>query len=297
MRGRLKLGKRVKRIRQKRRIAPLGADELRAYMAERIAAVDRGLDRYLPGEDIIPREIHRAMRYSVFSGGKRIRPVLAIAACEACGGSRVDAVPAACAIEIVHAYSLIHDDLPPMDNDDLRRGKPSCHKKFGEAVAILAGDGLLTLAFEILSHQRNVLVANAIVKELALAIGTLGMIGGQAIDLGNKGKDVDLPTLEYMNAHKTGALIAGSLKIGAIAARAARRKVKAIWRYGEFLGLAFQVIDDILDSDGYAKLLGAAEARGEAVSFIEKAKDAIYPLGRRARVLKALADYILERKD
>jgi len=289
--------KRVKHIRRKREIPPLSAKDLKEYIADRISAVDRGLDRYLPGEDIIPHEIHRAMRYSVFSGGKRIRPILAIAACEACGGRRVDAVPAACAIEIVHAYSLIHDDLPSMDNDDLRRGKPSCHKKFGEGIAILAGDGLLTLAFEILSTQRNGIIASTIVKELALAIGTLGMIGGQVIDLENKGKDVDLPTLEYMNAHKTGSLIAASLKIGAITARTTKRKVKAIWRYGEFLGLAFQVVDDILDKEGYAKLLGAAEARREATLFIEKAKDSLYPLGKRAQVLKALADYILERKD
>ncbi|NQT46658.1 MAG: polyprenyl synthetase family protein [Candidatus Omnitrophica bacterium] len=289
--------KRVKHIRRKREIPPLSAKDLKEYIADRISAVDRGLDRYLPGEDIIPHEIHRAMRYSVFSGGKRIRPILAIAACEACGGRRVDAVPAACAIEIVHAYSLIHDDLPSMDNDDLRRGKPSCHKKFGEGIAILAGDGLLTLAFEILSTQRNGIIASTIVKELALAIGTLGMIGGQVIDLENKGKDVDLPTLEYMNAHKTGSLIATSLKIGAITARTTKRKVKAIWRYGEFLGLAFQVVDDILDKEGYAKLLGAAEARREATLFIEKAKDSLYPLGKRAQVLKALADYILERKD
>ena len=289
--------KRVKHIRRKRKIPPLSAKDLKEYISERISAVDRGLDRYLPGEDTIPHQIHRAMRYSVYSGGKRIRPILAIAACEACGGRRVDAVPAACAIEIIHTYSLIHDDLPSMDNDDLRRGKPSCHKRFSEGTAILAGDGLLTLAFEILSTQRNGIIASTIVKELALAVGTLGMIGGQMIDLENKGKDVDLPTLEYMNAHKTGALIATSLKIGAIAARTTKRKVKAIWRYGEFLGLAFQVVDDILDKEGYAKLLGAAEARREANSFIEKAKDSLYPLGKRARVLKALADYILERKD
>ena len=269
--------------------------KITGYLKARQKLVDAALDSYLPAENEYPKEIHRAMRYSVFSGGKRVRPILTLASCEACGGNLKGAVAAACAVEMVHAYSLIHDDLPAMDDDDFRRGKPTCHKKFGEGIAVLAGDALLTYAFELLSGGKDPAVNNEIIRTLAEAIGSNGMIGGQVVDIQNQ-MDPDLPTLTYINAHKTGALIAASCRVGAISAKAPRKKLDALKRYGEYIGFTFQVVDDILDKEGFSLALGVDGAKREAVRLIAKAHRELEIFGRRAKPLGDLADFILNRK-
>lgn len=265
------------------------------YLKMRQKLIDAALGSYLPGENEYPREIHKAMRYSIFTGGKRVRPILTLASCEACGGNIKEAMVAACAVEIVHTYSLIHDDLPAMDDDDYRRGKPTCHKKFGEGIAVLAGDALLTYAFELLTRGRDPAVNNEIIMSLAEAIGSNGMIGGQVVDIHNQ-VDPDLPTLTYINAHKTGALISASCKIGALAAKAPKKKIDALRRYGEYIGFTFQVVDDILDKEGLALALGVDGARREAARLITKAHKELEIFGRKAKPLSELAHFILNRK-
>jgi len=265
------------------------------YLKKRQKMVDKALDLYLPGENEYPVEIHKAMRYSIFTGGKRIRPILALASCEACGGNITEAMPIACAIEMVHAYSLVHDDLPAMDDDDYRRGKPTCHKKFGEGIAILTGDALLTYAFELISKGRESAVNNEAIRRLAAAIGSNGMIGGQVVDIQNQ-TEPDLPTLTYMNARKTGALISASCEIGALIAKAPKIKIDALKRYGEYIGFTFQVVDDILDKEGFALALGVDGARREAARLIKKAHKELEIFGRKAKPLNDLARFILNRK-
>ncbi len=265
------------------------------YLKNRGKVIDAALDSYLPRDTDYPKAIHRAMRYSAFSGGKRIRPILVLASCEACGGKIKEALPVACAIEMLHTYSLIHDDLPAMDDDDYRRGKLTCHKKFGEAIGILAGDALLTFAMELLSRGKNPGINNDIIRTVTEAIGTYGMIGGQVVDIEERA-ETDLPTLTYINAHKTGALIAASCKVGAIAAGASDKKVRALERYGAYIGFTFQVIDDILDKEGFALALGVGGARREAARLVERAKQDVTVFGRRAKALKDLADFLLTRK-
>ena len=231
------------------------------YLREQKAVVDRKLEEILPQRTTYPQRIHQAMRYSIFSGGKRIRSILCLAACEAVGGNKESALPVACAIELVHTYSLIHDDLPAMDNDDLRRGKPTSHKEFGEAMAILAGDGLLTLVYYVLSHHCSKSGVDSeiilrIVEEISQAAGTLGMIGGQVVDLESENQDIELPQLEYIHTHKTGALIRCALVCGALLGGASADRMKRIRSYGEIIGLAFQIVDDILDIQGEEKELG-----------------------------------------
>lgn len=269
--------------------------KLAEYLKRRKRIVDVALDKYLPKRSEYPQVIHKAMRYSVFPGGKRIRPILLLASCEACGGDVKEALPAACAIEILHTYSLIHDDLPAMDNDDYRRGKLTSHKKFGEAIAILAGDGLMTFGIELLTRGDKPKIQLDAVKEVLEAIGTYGMIGGQVVDI-NPREEIDLPTLTYINAHKTGALIAVSCKAGGIIAGAPRRKLDALERYGEYIGFTFQIIDDILDKDGFASVFGMGGAKREAARLIEKAKEELDIFGKGGYILKRLADYILNRK-
>src|SRR5208283_4585418 len=196
-----------------------------------------------------------AIRYSLFAGGKRIRPILAVAAAEALGAKLSDLLPIAGSLELIHTYSLIHDDLPAMDNDDFRRGRATCHKVYGEAIAILAGDGLLTMAFEALSDPRRLKAVPAgrliaIIKEIATASGVYGMVGGQVVDMESEGKDIDFPTLEYIHMHKTGSLIRASVRVGALYAKASTKQFTALTRYGEKVGLAFQIADDILDITG-----------------------------------------------
>ncbi len=270
----------------------------RDYFNNLKTSIDKALDGYLPSEKEEPKTIHKAMRYSVFSGGKRLRPILVVEASMACGGKLKDAVRVGCAVELVHTYSLIHDDLPSMDNDDYRRGKPACHKAFGEANAILAGDGLLTLAFNVITKDVNPKIASKAVRELSDAIGTKGMVGGQVIDLEfqRKRKRMDKKKLDYVNRLKTARLFETCTKLGAIVADASPRHIRAMSKYGEALGMAFQIVDDMIDREGYAKLFGKARARQDAKILIEKAKASLSIFGPKAERLKRIADHLLERE-
>ena len=292
---------------------------LDTYISERIRLVEATLDTYLPNAATLPGSLHDSMRYSVFAGGKRIRPVLMAAACEAVGGSALEVMPAAAAIEMIHSYSLIHDDLPAMDDDDLRRGKPTNHKVYGEAIAILAGDGLLTEAFILLSNPQVLKTLSAqnrleIIHLLARGAGSLGMVGGQVVDMESEGTQIDLPTLEYIHTHKTGALILAAIEIGAVIGGASQPQRFALHRYGEAAGLAFQVADDILDivadqsllgkdvgSDQargkatYPALLGLEGARERARDLRDMALTALADFGAEARPLREIATYIIDR--
>jgi len=296
--------------------------ELKPYLKEKIALVDAALEQYLPKEEERPQSIHKAMRYSIFAGGKRVRPVLMLAACEAVGGQIDKAMPAACAMEMIHTYSLIHDDLPAMDDDDFRRGRPTNHKVFGEAIAILAGDGLLTESFKLMSDPRFTAglapeARLAVIHEIAVCAGTYGMVGGQVVDMESEGKpDMDLPTVQYIHTHKTGALIKASVVAGALLGGADEKQLAAIRRYGEAAGLAFQIADDILDIEGtteeigkdagsdeargkatYPAVMGLAAAKQEAQAMMDEAMLALEPLGSAAEPLRAIARYIVERKN
>lgn len=297
---------------------------LRDYLKEKQELVDRALDRYLLDARVRPPVIHKAMRYSVFAGGKRLRPILCLAAAEICGGDAKKILPTACALEMVHTYSLVHDDLPAMDDDDFRRGVPTCHKKFGEAVAILAGDALLTHGFKVMADNAQVPGVDpaAVVKVIPMvaeAAGSTGMVGGQVVDLemaDNAGLNRRRrETLEYIHHHKTGALIRASLKAGALLAGAAPAQLKALDLYGESIGLAFQIADDVLDIVGNKKLLGKRgsdrengkltfpavygleASRKKAREVIETAKRSLRPFGARGRVLNDLADFIIDRQN
>lgn len=294
---------------------------LKQYIKERSELVDSRLVNAMPAETELPFSLHGAMRYSTFAGGKRFRPILMLAACDAVGGDITAALPAACAMEMIHTYSLIHDDLPAMDNDDFRRGRPTSHKVYGEAVAILAGDALLTQAFILLSspflaaripHDRVI----AVIHEFAYCAGSRGMVGGQVVDMESEGKhDLDLPTVQYIHTHKTGALIKASVKCGAILGGANERDLAALVRYGEALGLAFQITDDILDIEGsaadmgkeagndqargkatYPAVLGLEESRRHAAEFLDIALEAIEVFDHAADPLRELARYVIERK-
>jgi geranylgeranyl diphosphate synthase, type II len=284
------------------------------------AAVEDALDAALPPESAWPATIHRAVRYSLFAGGKRIRPLLVLAAGEAIGGARGELMPFACAVEMIHTYSLIHDDLPAMDNDDLRRGKPTSHKVFGEAIAILAGDALLTRAFHLLAELpagagdavvRRRLAASA---ELGLACGTTGLIGGQVMDLESEGKAVDAASLERLHRAKTGALLKASVRGGAILGGASDEDLSRLTRYADAIGLAFQVVDDVLDATEdaarlgktagkdqaaqkatYVSVHGLERARQLAATLREDALVALRPLGPRGALLAALAREIVDR--
>jgi geranylgeranyl diphosphate synthase type II len=293
---------------------------LERYLAERREAVDRALDRALPPADLHPSTIHEAMRYSVMAGGKRLRPILVIAGAEAAGGSMDAVMPAACAFEMIHTYSLIHDDLPAMDDDDFRRGRPTSHKMFGEASAMLAGDALLTLAFRLVAEnfsegRRNPALLKEVLIEIADAAGTLGMIGGQVVDLESQGQKVLPETLEYIHIHKTQALIRASLRAGALLANAEPSVLSALTRAGECLGLAFQIVDDILDVEGSLEQLGkssGSDQRKQKATFPEyfgleasklrartladEAKAALAGIGPAAEPLVLLSDFIVNRK-
>jgi geranylgeranyl diphosphate synthase type II len=238
------------------------------------------------------------MRYACFPGGKRIRPVLTLAAVRLAGGKEKDALPAACAVELIHNYSLIHDDLPALDDDDRRRGKPSCHKKFGEAVALLAGDALLTLSFRILSTElkKNFGPKSCldVIAELAAAAGTAGMVGGQVAELVIP--EPDLAALEYVHSRKTGRLIRAAVKTGALLGGAKGSGLRSFELFGEKLGFMFQVVDDILDGDGVVRFLGRKKAREWAARLAEEAKAEIAGFGKRARILKEMTDAVSGRK-
>lgn len=289
-----------------------------ALIADDTRTVDRMLNQWLPKESADPTTIHRAMRYSLFAGGKRMRPVLCLAAARACGIRRLaDAMPAACAVECVHTYSLIHDDLPCMDNDDLRRGRPTSHKVFGEGVAVLAGDALLTVAFEILARWKPTerYGLSDAVGELARAAGSRFLIGGQVADLEAEGKKSTKAQLRFIHRGKTAAMIISSLKLGAMSANATPRMLGILEEFGDHLGLAFQVIDDILDvtqsSEQLGKSAGKDAAAGkttypaihgldaskkEAVRLTKKALDSLRPVGEQTSILRALAEKLLARQ-
>lgn len=250
-----------------------------------IKEIEKNLKKYLPKGN---STVKKAMRYSVLSSGKRIRPILAIESAKICGGNIKEIMPVACALEFIHTYSLIHDDLPAMDNDNFRRGKPTCHKVFGEANAILAGDGLLTLAFNIIARYAEPKIAVNIIRELSDAAGVDGMVSGQAMDLEFQKNKKDKNILKNINFLKTAKLLEASAKIGALAACAAPDKVKALGKFGRDLGVSFQMVDDHLD--------GESNSRGGAGYFIEKAKKELAPFGKKADDLKKLADRLLKRK-
>ncbi len=265
------------------------------YFKDYLFAIEKFLTESLPGERQFPSVVHQAMRYALFPGGKRFRPVLVLAACEASGGKIGDALAPAAALEFIHSYSLVHDDLPALDNDDIRRDKPACHKKFGEAMAILAGDGLLTMAFQILTQVHSPQKVMLLLDEISTAAGTCGMIGGQVADLTTPSEVRSLPMLDFISVHKTGKLIKASAVSGAVAAGASKEVVEALNQYGECLGLAFQAIDDLLDGDGYARLMKGREIRQKVRDLIARAKREIRPLGKKAERLQYLADFLLQR--
>ncbi|VVM08502.1 geranylgeranyl diphosphate synthase, type II [Methylacidimicrobium cyclopophantes] len=290
--------------------------DIHAYLAERRRVIDEALRSYLPPPTKKPRILHEAMSHSLFAGGKRLRPTLCLAACEAVGGDSAAALPLACAVECVHTYSLIHDDLPAMDNDDWRRGKPTLHKIYGEAVAILAGDALLAEAFEIACRYPGGSYGSAVVVgELARASGSRALVAGQVADLEAEGKEISVRELRAIHLRKTGALITTSLRLGAMAGEASRESLRAITEFGRFLGLAFQVIDDILDltqtretlgkSAGkdlaaekatYPRLLGLEGAQQAAQRYTARAHEALAALGTRGATLAALARHLLARE-
>ena len=290
---------------------------LAEYVARQQARVDEALRRVLPAESAAPESIHQAMRYSLFAGGKRIRPILCIAAAEAVSDSPDGIESAACTLELIHTYSLIHDDLPALDNDDLRRGVPTCHKVFGEAIAILTGDALLTLAFQVLSQLDGEPARKSrLIEELAVAAGTLGgMIGGQVNDLEGEGKHPNAALLEAIHRAKTGALLRASLRLGGIYAGADQEQLHALSCYGEHVGLAFQIVDDVLDVEQPSEALGKTagkDAQQKKITFpavygLERSREmaeyervaahlALRPFDERAERLRELADWIVQRK-
>ena len=291
--------------------------DLKQYLEARRLTVEEALEVALPQQDGPETRVVEAMRYSLFAGGKRLRPILCLAASEAVGGDLKAAMPAGCALEMIHTYSLIHDDLPAMDDDDLRRGKPTNHKVFGEAIAILAGDGLLTEAFVLLSGYNSLLPERAVqvIGVIAEAASYRGMVGGQVVDILSQNKRADLETVQQMHSRKTAALIAAATESGALAGKGSEAQVAALARYGRAIGLAFQIADDILDIEGDTELLGkttgADEARGKvtypaavglersrqaANEMVNDALAALEGFDDRANPLRSLANYIITRK-
>ena len=288
------------------------------YLRGQQELIDRHLDRLVPAESVPPETIHRAMRYSLFAGGKRIRPILFLEAARSVAGEVPGAADAACSLEFIHTYSLIHDDLPALDNDDYRRGKLTNHKVFGDAMAILAGDALLTIAFEVLAKLENTTAdqRSRMIAELATASGTVGgMIGGQVADLEGEGKPPDAQLLETIHRAKTGALLRASVRMGAICANADEAQIDAMSCYGEHIGLAFQIVDDILDveesSEALGKTAGKDAAQGKitfpavyglershemATIECERAHRVLDPFGDRAHRLREIASHIVQRK-
>lgn len=293
---------------------------LKREIDNKIKLINDALDRYLPVKDTEPGIIHEAMRYSVFAGGKRLRPVIFLAAAEAVGGSGEDLLPAACALELIHTYSLIHDDLPVMDNDDYRRGQLTSHKMFGEAIAVLSGDALLTLAFGLmaesgLSGNVSPQIVVDVIREVAMAAGSLGMIGGQVVDIQSENKLISKETLTYIHSHKTGALFRAAVRAGALMGGAEEAELASLTEYADNLGLAFQITDDILDIEGdpeklgktigsderknkstYPALYGLPESRKMAADSVAKAVAALVRFGDKAGILRYLALYLLERE-
>jgi geranylgeranyl diphosphate synthase type II len=290
--------------------------DLERFLASSTVSVNEALDKFLPSEKTKPATIHKAMRYSLFAGGKRMRPAVCLAAAAACGGREADAIPLACAVECIHTYSLIHDDLPAMDNDDYRRGKLTNHKVFGEGIAVLAGDALLTQAFEIAakckgwprySHQQ-------IILEIARAAGSLQLIAGQVADLEGEGKKISVEELRYIHERKTSALLCCSVRLGGMSANCTPAQLKALTDFGYHVGLAFQVIDDILDvtqtseqlgktagkdtkaqKATYPAIVGLEKSRKTAEQLTKKAFASLRIFRGKAQALEALAEFLLKR--
>jgi geranylgeranyl diphosphate synthase type II len=294
--------------------------DLKAYLNERRAIVEEALQGILPVPEGPAADIVGAMGYSLFAGGKRLRPILCIAGAEAAGGEAKDVLPVACAIELIHTYSLIHDDLPVMDDDDMRRGKPTSHKVFGEAVALLAGDGLLTKAFHVMTSPDLVNRVKpesllAVIGLIAQAAGYEGMVGGQVVDIQSEGKEVDPSIVEFIHTRKTAALISASVVSGAILVGAPEEHLEALASYGKNIGLAFQVSDDILDIEGDSRELGknvGSDTRQEKITYpailglkrskqiqkelLEQAIESLSPFDQRAEPLRHIAKYIIARR-
>ena len=294
-----------------------GQFDINNYLEARTKIVNSALNKYLPPQNTKPPTIHKAMRYSLFSGGKRLRPILCLAAAEACGGTIDRAMPLACAVECIHTYSLIHDDLPAMDNDDYRRGRLTNHKVFGEAVAILAGDALLTIAFEIASKFKPTprYPMNQIIYEIAYAAGSKKLIAGQVCDIEAEGKKVSADHLRYIHECKTAALLQCSVRLGGMSANCTEKQLKALTDFGYYVGLAFQVIDDILDvtqtseelgktagkdaksgKATYPSILGLEKSREIAEDLTKRAFRPIEIFGKKGVALNALAEYLLKRR-
>ena len=291
--------------------------DLKAYLHDKRALVDEALKAVFPAPQGPSADVVWAMTYSLFAGGKRLRPILCMAGAEAVGKEGRAVLPLACSLELIHTYSLIHDDLPVMDNDDLRRGKPTNHKVFGEAVALLAGDGLLTEAFRLMGGMSGVEPRSLlrVIQLVGSAAGYQGMVGGQVVDIQSEGKPVDSSLVEFIHSHKTGALIQASVTSGAILGEGTDEQVKAIFSYGEKIGLAFQIADDILDIEGDSRTLGkgvGGDAQKKKITFpaavgLQKAKDmqkemvdqavtVLKIFDEKAEPLRHIAIYIIERK-
>lgn len=291
--------------------------DLKQYLKSTADEVDAALDRFLPKAKERPTTIHAAMRYSVFAGGKRLRPILCLAAAEACGGETSKALAPACAVELMHTYSLVHDDLPAMDDDDLRRGRPTCHKVYGEGMAVLCGDALLTESFIVLAQTAPTkrYGAREYISELAETGGSRKLIGGQVMDLEGEGKKLTKKDLIRIHEAKTAALLTASLRLGAMTANATPAKLEAVSQFGYALGLAFQVIDDILDvtqstevlgktagkdqaveKSTYPAIIGLDASRKEAAKLTKAAMDALAPFGKKGERLREIAASLLQRE-
>jgi geranylgeranyl diphosphate synthase type II len=290
--------------------------DLQQFLATRTKTVNAALDKFLPSDKTRPATIHKAMRYSLFAGGKRMRPALCLAAAVACGGREADALPLACAVECIHTYSLIHDDLPAMDNDDFRRGKPTNHKVFGEGIAVLAGDALLTQAFEIAAQAKGWprYPHRDLILEIAKASGSLQLVAGQVADLEGEGKKLSVAELRYIHERKTSALLCCSVRLGGMSANCTAAQLKALTDFGYHVGLAFQVIDDILDvtqtseqlgktagkdtrsqKATYPAIVGLGKSRKIAENLTAKAFAALDIFKGKAVALEALAEFLLKR--
>ncbi len=293
---------------------------LKEYLKEKKAIIDTALRSCFSETDALTADLVKAMKYSLFAGGKRLRPILCMAAASAVGGSESTVLPVACALELIHTYSLIHDDLPVMDDDDLRRGKPTSHKVFGEALALLAGDGLLTEAFRLMCSKelRQEVPAEVIIdviELIATASGYLGMVGGQVADIQAEGKVVPRSVVDFIHSRKTGAMIRASVRAGAILGGGSKKQISALTSYGEKIGLAFQISDDILDLEGdsfvmgkeagsddkkgkatYPAVAGLKESKELQANLVDQAISSLTIFGKEAQPLREIAKYIIERK-
>jgi len=293
--------------------------DIKTYLSRKRESVDEALERYFPKSMESQSTLHKAIRYSLFAGGKRIRPILSIAAFEAVGAKGEGILPFACGLEMIHTYSLIHDDLPAIDNDDYRRGRLTVHKVFGEAIAVLAGDGLLTEAFQLMTHPASLSGSDGLILELvnevARAAGLAGMVIGQVVDIESEGKEIDLPTLEYLHTHKTGKMILAAIRVGAKLGGAKGDTLQALTAYGERIGLAFQIADDILNVEGnpdvlgkntgtdaerrkatYPGVLGLQESKCRGAELVEGAVEALSRFGPEADPLREIARFVVARE-